>query len=265
MPGGGNDVQEWFNSLPLFTRYWFGGTVLFSLLGRFGLLSPHWLLLFWDEFIHKFHIWRPITGLLYYPLTPQTGFHFLIMLYFLYNYSLRLETGIFAGRPADYLTMLTFNWVLAVIVALFMNIPMLLDPMVLSVLYVWCQLNRETIVSFWFGTQFKAMYLPWVLFAFNMIIKGGGVLDLVGILIGHMYFFLMFKYPQDFGGATLISTPSIFYTWFPNSRGGVSGFGQAPATTARPGGDNGGGAGGGGGFGGFGGGGGWGRGHRLND
>ncbi len=72
-----------------------------------------------------------------------------------------------------------------------------------------------------------------------------------------------FQYPQDFGGATLISTPSIFYNWFPNSRGGVSGFGQAPATTARPGGDNGGG--GGGGFGGFGGGGGWGRGHRLND
>ena len=61
---------------------------------------------------------------------------------FYLNFSLRLETGIFAGRPADYLTMLTFNWVLAVIVALFMNIPMLLDPMVLSVLYVWCQLNR---------------------------------------------------------------------------------------------------------------------------
>jgi hypothetical protein len=27
-------------------------------------------------------------------------------------------------------------------------------------------------VNFWFGTQFKAMYLPWVLFAFNLIISG---------------------------------------------------------------------------------------------
>jgi hypothetical protein len=27
--------------------------------------------------------------------------------------------------------------------------------MVLSVLYVWCQLNKDQIVSFWFGTQFK--------------------------------------------------------------------------------------------------------------
>ena len=85
---------------------------------------------------------------------------------------------------------------MAVIVALFMSIPFIMDPMVMSILYVWCQLNKDTIVNFWFGTQFKAMYLPWVLFGFNMIIAGGGVMELVGILIGHMYFFLMFKYPQ---------------------------------------------------------------------
>ena len=51
--------------------------------------------------------------------------------------------------------MLVFNWLLAVIVALFLQIPMLMDPMVMSVLYVWCQLNKDVIVNFWFGTQFK--------------------------------------------------------------------------------------------------------------
>ena len=68
--------------------------------------------------------------------------------------------------------MLIFNWILSVIVALFLDIMMLMDPMVMSVLYVWCQINKDTIVGFWFGTQFKAMYLPWVLFAFNLIISG---------------------------------------------------------------------------------------------
>ena len=96
--------------------------------------------------------------------------------------------------------MLTFNWICCVTVSLFMGIPFLMDPMVLATLYVWCQLNKDVIVNFWFGTQFKvrhkgnqtgyclvvhekskflltplifafqAMYLPWVLFAFNMII-----------------------------------------------------------------------------------------------
>lgn len=244
MPGGGSDIQDWFKSLPIFTRYWFGLTVVFTLLGRFSLLSPHWLILSWETFVTKFHVWRSVTCLFYYPLSPQTGFHFLINLYFLYNYSLRLETGIFDGRPADYLFMLLFNWVLAIIVALFMSIPFIMDPMVMSILYVWCQLNKDTIVNFWFGTQFKAMYLPWVLFGFNMIIAGGGVMELVGILIGHMYFFLMFKYPQDFGGPSLLSTPSFLYNFFPNKRGGNTGYGQAPAS-AQPGAGGGGGGGGG--------------------
>jgi derlin-1 len=254
MPAGG-DIQDWFKSLPIFTRYWFGLTVLFTLLGRFSILSPSWLVLTWEYFAYNFHLWRPVTALFYYPLTPQTGFHFLINLYFLYNYSLRLETGIFDGCPADYLFMLAFNWICCVIVSLAMSIPFLMDPMVLSVLYIWCQINKDVIVNFWFGTQFKAMYLPWVLFAFNLVIAGGGIMELIGILIGHMYFFLMFKYPQDFGGPSLLATPQFLYNWFPNLREGVHGYRQAPSAPAAGGGGGGGGgggaAGGGGGGGGF--------------
>ena len=81
------------------------------------------------------------------------------------------------------------------------------------------------------------MYLPWVLAVFNMVIQGGyvseltlplcklhfksltsfiyfdcsGIMELIGIFVGHLYFFLMFKYPQDFGGQRFLSTPSILY------------------------------------------------------
>lgn len=50
---------------------------------------------------------------------------------------------------------------------------MLMDPLILSVMYVWCQLNKDVIVNFWFGSQFKAIYLPWVLVGFNLIVRGG--------------------------------------------------------------------------------------------
>ena len=36
MPGAGTDIQDWFRSLPFFTKYWFGGSVLFTLLGNLG-------------------------------------------------------------------------------------------------------------------------------------------------------------------------------------------------------------------------------------
>lgn len=110
----------------------------------------------------------------------------------------------------------------------------LMEPMVLSVLYVWCQLNKDVIVSFWFGTRFKAMYLPWVLLVFNMVVSGGGILEIIGILVGHLYYFLMFKYPQDLGGASLLQTPSILRDWFPDSVGGVHGFGRPPERTQVP-------------------------------
>ncbi|KAJ9587886.1 hypothetical protein L9F63_018667 [Diploptera punctata] len=241
-----SDITDWFKSLPIFTRWWLALTIVFSLFGRFGILKAHQLVLLYEPFIKQFQIWRPVTAVFYYPLSPSTGFHFMINCYFLYNYSLRLETGIFDGRPADYLFMLLFNWVCCVVILLFSDIPLLMDSMVLSVLYVWCQLNKDVIVNFWFGTKFKAMYLPWVLFAFNLIISGGGIMELVGILVGHLYFFLMFKYPQEFGGPALIGTPSILYNWFPNQRGGIHGFGQAPVARGPAGGNTGGGGGGGG-------------------
>ncbi|XP_033096363.1 derlin-1-like [Anneissia japonica] len=225
-----NDIGDWYRGIPQITRFWFSASVALPLMAKIGILNPIHLVLDYTLVVHRFQIWRPITALFFYPITPMTGFHYLIMLYFLYSYSVRLETGVFDGRPADYLFMLIFNWIILVIIGFLVPLYLLLDPMVLSVLYVWCQLNRDTIVSFWFGTRFKAMYLPWVLVGFNMIIRGAGFGELIGIVVGHLYFFLMFKYPQDFGGRQFLTTPAFLYKYFPNRQGGVSGFGVAPAS-----------------------------------
>jgi len=41
-------------------------------------------------------IWRPLSATLYFPVGPGTGFLYLVNLYFLYQYSTRLETGSFS-------------------------------------------------------------------------------------------------------------------------------------------------------------------------
>ncbi|XP_071554812.1 derlin-1 [Temnothorax nylanderi] len=223
-----SDVREWYRSLPIFTRFWLFGTALVTLLGRFGILSPHTLILS-DRYLNNFEVWRSITCVLYYPLSQSTGFHFLINCYFLYTYSLRLERGEYEGKSADYGFLLMFNWICCVFIGYIGHFPLLMDPMVLSVLYVWCQLNKDAIVNFWFGTQFKAMYLPWVLFGFNLIISGGGTMEFYGILVGHLYVFLKFKYPQELGGPELLKTPKILESFFPSQRSGIRSFGNIPA------------------------------------
>ncbi|OQR77295.1 derlin-1-like [Tropilaelaps mercedesae] len=217
------EIADWFRSLPLLTRYWFGMSIVFPVLGRFKIISPYHLIFIYHNVFKQFQIWRPFTAVFFYPV----GFHYLVNLYFLYSYSVRLETSAYSGRPAEYLFMLLFNFVCILVVAIFSEIQLLMDPMVLSVLYVWCQLNKDQIVPFWFGTRFKAIYLPWVLFAFNMVISGGGLYELIGILVGHFYFFLNFQYPQE-GGRQLLHVPNILYKYFPNQHGGFGGFGQAP-------------------------------------
>ncbi|XP_007558125.1 derlin-1 [Poecilia latipinna] len=227
-----SDIGDWFRSIPLITRYWFAASIAVPFIGKLGLVDFRNLMLFPELVFSRFQLWRPVTATLYFPVTPNTGFLYLVNLYFLYHYSTRLETGAFDGRPADYVFMLLFNWICIVITGLLMDMRLLMIPLIMSVLYVWAQFNSEMIVSFWFGTRFKAHYLPWVILVFNFIIGGSFMNELTGNLVGHLYFFLMFKYPMDLGGRSFLSTPDFLYRFFPNTRGGVSGFGVPP--TRRP-------------------------------
>ncbi|KAL5281348.1 DERL1 family protein [Megaselia abdita] len=108
-----------------------------------------------------------------------------------------------------------------------------MDVMVMCVIYIWCQMNKDVIVTFWFGTRFKAVYLPWVLLVVNFILSNGGIDSLSGIVVGHLYYFLKYQYPQEHGGSELIKTPAFLKNYFPDV-GGVHGFGVPPASTARP-------------------------------
>lgn len=176
-----------------------------------------------------------MTCAFYFPITPNTGFDYLITLYFLYSYSTRLETGVFGGCTADYAFLLLFNWAVAAILALTFDISLLFNAMVYSVLYTWCYINKNNVVQFWFGTQFKAALFPWILLVFSFIVDGSIISHLVGYAAGHLYFFLKFKWPMDFGGTSYIDTPNFMYRFFPRLRGArVGGFGSAPISRRTP-------------------------------
>lgn len=225
-----NDIGQWYKNIPPITRTWFSASVVVPVAARLGLVRPQNLILLIDPIVSNFQIWRLLTAFLFYPM----GFNYLISLLFIYQYSSRLETSTFNGKPADYIFCLFFLWVCNTIVGSFLSLYILMDAMILSVMYIWCQLNKEVITSFWFGMQFKAMYMPWVIMVFNWIISGSFIVQLCGIVVGHLYFFLVFKYPQDFGGPRLLETPSFLYRYFPNQQTGISGFGTAPIPRRQP-------------------------------
>ncbi|XP_017469298.1 PREDICTED: derlin-1-like [Rhagoletis zephyria] len=193
------DPGQWYKQLPRLTRYWLTATVVLSLLTRFDILPLESGYLSRDAVWGRLQLWRCVTALFVYPLTSATGFHFLINCYFISRYIAQLEKEQFGRSLADYLYMLLIVAVLAHIGGMLFNVYFLMDLLVVSTTNIWCQLNKDVIVNFWFGTRFKAVYLPWVLVIMELVFQGS-IASLIGTFIGHFYYFFKFQYPQEFGG-----------------------------------------------------------------
>ena len=56
---------DWFKSLPFVTQYWFGATVVLTLCGNFGVISPYQFLWMWDSIKNNFELWRVLTCFCY--------------------------------------------------------------------------------------------------------------------------------------------------------------------------------------------------------
>jgi hypothetical protein len=59
--------------------------------------------------------------------------------------------------------------------------------------------------------NFQAPYLPWVLFAFSLLLGNSVIVDLMGIIVGHIYYFLEDVFPRQQGGFRLLKTPRFLY------------------------------------------------------
>ncbi|XP_020804683.1 LOW QUALITY PROTEIN: derlin-1-like [Drosophila serrata] len=211
-------ITTWYRSLPRLTRYWFTTTVVSCFVSRFNLIPIEWLDLNWEVIYYRWEGWRFVTSIVAFPINPNTAFRFMIYCYFLVTYSGMLEKDQFGRSPAGYLYLLIIIAVLANIGGLLLGVTCLMETTVMSVLYIWCHLNQDVTVSFWFGSRFKAIYLPWVLAAFDFIFNFT-LESFVGIFNGHIYYFLMFHYPN------LLETPRILKRILPDLYGGFTSFG----------------------------------------
>lgn len=92
------DFRHWFAEQPFTTKWITVLSLALPLLMRLQVISPHWLVWHWESISRRAQVWRMLTA----PFLTRVNFNFIIALYFRFQYSLYLETGYFAGRPADY-------------------------------------------------------------------------------------------------------------------------------------------------------------------
>ena len=55
----------------------------------------------------------------------------------------------------------------------------------------------------------QAPYLPWVLLGFSFLLNNSVMVDLLGIVVGHTYYFLEDVFPNRSGGVRILRTPHV--------------------------------------------------------
>jgi Derlin-2/3 len=61
--------------------------------------------------------------------------------------------------------------------------------------YVWGRRNPSVRMSFLLLFNFTAPYLPWVMLSFSALLGNPITIDVVGICVGHCYYYLEYVYP----------------------------------------------------------------------
>ena len=115
-----------------------------------------------------------------------------------------------------------------------MDLPIIAPALLMAIVYTWAQLNQNQIVSFFFGIKVKAQYFPWALLLLDVLTGAPIMMNLVGIFVGHLLYFLQHIYPAASGMHLLPQTPQLVNQWFAQGAGSnIRGFtASAPAGRA---------------------------------
>ncbi|RPA83842.1 Der1-like protein [Ascobolus immersus RN42] len=207
-----NPLEQWFYDIPVVTRYWTSAAVLTSVLVQCNFVTPFQLFLSLPKVYKRREYWRLLTTFLYFGrLDVDLLFH----LFFLSRYSRLLEDSFVRARTADYAWLLFYGAVSLLALSPVTSIHFLGRPLSYALVYIWARRNPTIQLSFLGLFVFTAPYLPWVLLGFSLILHGEVPKDdLLGIVVGHVYYFFQDIYPRMYNGSKPLDPPQWWRRMF---------------------------------------------------
>lgn len=200
--------EDFIGNLPPVSRWYFLSSTALMVLCSLDIISPFALFMSWNLVIKEWQFWRLITCFLY---IGSVQVHTIWMLYVMILYCSNLEEASFRGRSADFLWMLILCATMLLAFSCVVGTGFFFSGAIINVMtYVWSRRNPNTRASIWFFTV-RAPYVPWVHFSLALLFGWGLSDHLIGILVGHMYFFFEDIYPlmPTSKGIRIMATPYL--------------------------------------------------------
>uniref|UniRef100_A0A6B2LHT1 Derlin n=1 Tax=Arcella intermedia TaxID=1963864 RepID=A0A6B2LHT1_9EUKA len=207
-----------YHSVPLITKSYMTACLITTLVVQFELIAPWMLYLNWGSIYKDFQVWRLATNFFFF---GYFGLSYVFHMLFLVRHSMLLEDSSYRGKTGDFFFLYLFgaSWLLGLdwlfwYTSLVKSPPIFLGPsLAMMVVYVWSRRNPNVRMSFLQLFTFTAPYLPWVIFGIEFLIgQSWSFFDLIGILVGHLYYYLQDVYPE-ISGRRLLHTPQILKTF----------------------------------------------------
>uniref|UniRef100_A0A8D2KWG6 Derlin n=1 Tax=Varanus komodoensis TaxID=61221 RepID=A0A8D2KWG6_VARKO len=201
--------------IPAVTRAYTTACAITTAAVQLELLTPFQLYFNPELIFRRLQVWRVVTTFLFFgPL----GFSCVFNMIFLYRYCRMLEEGSFRGRTADFIFMFLFGGFLMTLFGLFASLFFLGQAFTIMLVYIWSRRNPYTRMNFFGLLNFQAPFLPWVLMGFSLLLGNSVIIDLLGIAVGHVYYFLEDVFPNQPGGKKLLLTPGFLRSLWRSSQ-----------------------------------------------
>lgn len=196
---------EYYKSLPPIAKAYGTACLLVTTAYQLGLCNPLHIALIHELVFTRFQVWRLITNFFF---LGGFSINFGIRLLMIARYGVQLEKGPFDRRTADFLWMMIFGACSLLVLSLipFLRSGFLGISLVFMLLYVWSREFPNAQISIYGLVTLKAFYLPWAMLALDVIFGSPITPDLLGIIAGHLYYFLTVLHPLA-GGRNILKTP----------------------------------------------------------
>eukprot|EP00457_Paulinella_chromatophora_P014921 gb/GEZN01015426.1/.p1 GENE.gb/GEZN01015426.1/~~gb/GEZN01015426.1/.p1 ORF type:complete len:209 (+),score=17.88 gb/GEZN01015426.1/:102-728(+) len=185
-------MNRFFN-IPPITKIYVAGSILTTTACALDLVSPFTLYYSPHLVFQKFQVWRLFTNFFFFG--GQINLNFLFHMFFLVRYCSALEERCFRDRIADFVWLFIFGASLFLLFAPIANARFLGSALTFMMVYIWGRRNPHGRIDF-LGLPFTAPYLPWVLVTLSLLLGHDIASDVMGIIVGHLYYFLEDVYPR---------------------------------------------------------------------
>lgn len=190
--------------VPPVTRTYITASFLTTLALQMEFISPFQLYFNPKLIFNQHQYWRLITAFLFF---GQLGFHCLFNMAFTYRYCRMLEEEFYRNRTADFFYLFLVGGSLMNILAYFVNLLFLGQAFAIMLVYIWSRRNPAIRMNFFGLLSFQAPYLPWVLLGFSILLGSSTAVDMIGIVVGHFYYFFEDVFPNEPHGFRVLETP----------------------------------------------------------